>query len=169
MPELQLLDPQPLKRLPGLQTCWIAVASAEHVRIGRSAGFMQVCHGKGAPLRRITPGDWVAYYSPTETFGGRDRLRTFTAIGVVKPGVPYQSDMGGGFRPYRRDVRWISATEAPIQPLLDELSFSAGNKNWGYQLRFGLFEVERRDMRRIARAMGASAIPMDELPVQPAA
>ncbi len=45
---------------------WIAVASAEHVRLGRSQGFMQVCHGKAAPLRRITPGDAVAYYSPTE-------------------------------------------------------------------------------------------------------
>lgn len=31
---------------------WIAVASAEHVRSGRSQGFMQVCHGKAAPLRR---------------------------------------------------------------------------------------------------------------------
>lgn len=43
---------------------WVAVASAEHVRIGRAAGFMQVCHGKAAPLRRIKPGDRVAYYSP---------------------------------------------------------------------------------------------------------
>ena len=29
------------------------------------AGFMQVSHGKAAPLRRIRPGDGVAYYSPT--------------------------------------------------------------------------------------------------------
>jgi hypothetical protein len=29
---------------------WIAVA--EHVRIGRVAGFMQVCHGTCGPLRR---------------------------------------------------------------------------------------------------------------------
>ena len=44
---------------------WIAVASAEHVRRGREGGFMQVCHGKAAPLRRIQPGDGVVYYSPT--------------------------------------------------------------------------------------------------------
>jgi hypothetical protein len=156
MPEFQRLDPRPAKRPPGLQKCWIAVASAEHVRIGRSAGFMQVCHGKGAPLRRITPGDWVAYYSPTETFGGRDRRQAFTAIGVVKPGLPYQSDMGGGFRPFRRDVRWISAGETPIQPLLDGLSFSADSKNWGYQLRFGLFAISDHDIAMIAKAMGAA-------------
>ena len=75
---------------------WIAVASADHVRRGRSGGFMQVCHGKAAPLRRVSPGDGVAYYSPTETFGGKDRLQAFTAIGVVAPGAPYQADMGDG-------------------------------------------------------------------------
>jgi hypothetical protein len=96
---------------------WIAVASAEHVRIGRSNGFMQVCHGKGGPLRRISPGDRVAYYSPTESFGGKDRLQAITAVGVVRPGVPYQADMGDGFRPFRRDVDWHEASEVPIRPL----------------------------------------------------
>ena len=98
---------------------WIAVASAAHVRIGRAQGFMQVCHGKGGPLRRISPGDHVAYYSPTENFGGKDPLQAFTAIGEVKPGAPYQADMGGGFRPFRRDVAWSDAAEVPIRPLLE--------------------------------------------------
>jgi len=59
---------------------WIAVASAEHVQRGRNAGFMQVCHGKVSPLRRVRPDDHVIYYSPTHTFGGRDKLQAFTAI-----------------------------------------------------------------------------------------
>ena len=134
---------------------WIAVASAEHVRIGRGAGFMQVNHGKASPLRRITPGGRVAYYSPTNVFKAKDGLKSFTAIGVVKPGLPYQGDMGGGFTPFRRDVAWIkAATDAPIAPLLERLSFTRGNRNWGYQLRFGLFEVPDDDMRLIAEAMG---------------
>ncbi len=61
---------------------WIAVASAEHVRRGQAGGFMQVCHGKATPLKRIQPGDWVAYYSPTETFKGKDKLQAFTAVGL---------------------------------------------------------------------------------------
>jgi EVE domain-containing protein len=73
---------------------WIAVASAEHVRIGRAQGFMQVCHGKAAPLRRLAPGDRIAYYSPTESFGGKDRLQAFTAIGVVAPGLTLSSRYG---------------------------------------------------------------------------
>jgi len=27
--------------------------------------------------------------------------------------------MGNGFKPYRRDVAWAKANEAPIHPLLD--------------------------------------------------
>ncbi len=134
---------------------WIAVASAEHVRLGRAGGFMQVCHGKAAPLRRIHPGDRVAYYSPSDAFRGKDRLQSFTAIGVVKDGAPYPFDMGGGFVPHRRDVAWLDGREAPIQPLLNALDFSAGVRNWGYQLRFGLFEVSDHDLRLIADAMEA--------------
>ncbi|KAA0681834.1 EVE domain-containing protein [Roseomonas genomospecies 6] len=135
---------------------WIAIASAEHVRRGRAEGFMQVCHGKAAPLRRILPGDRVAYYSPTERFQGKDRLQSFTAVGIVRDGDPYRFDMGGGFVPFRRDVRWLDGRETPIQPLLDRLDFSAGVRNWGYPFRFGLFTVTDRDLDTIAAAMGAT-------------
>jgi hypothetical protein len=134
---------------------WVAVASAEHVRLGRSQGFMQVCHGKAAPLRRIRPGDRVVYYSPSTSFGGKDRLQAFTAMGVVRAGEPYAHDMGGGFVPFRRDVDWFEAAQAPIQPLLDRLEFSAGVRNWGYPLRFGLFAISAADMEVIAAAMDA--------------
>src|SRR5262249_12138430 len=131
---------------------WIAVASAEHVRIGRASGFMQVSHGKAAPLRGIFPGDRIAYYSPSETFGGKDRLQAFTAIGVVKRGEPYQVDMGGGFHPFRRDVLWSEVVETPIRSLLGQLSFTRDKENWGYQLRLGLFEITEEDMRVIRQA-----------------
>lgn len=134
---------------------WVAVASAEHVRRGRTEGFMQVCHGKAAPLQRIMPGDGVVYYSPTVTFGGKDRLQAFTAIGTVRGSTPYRADMGGRFHPFRRDVTWCAATEAPIQPLLDALDFTAGKRNWGYQLRFGLFSISAHDFSLIAQAMRA--------------
>ena len=138
---------------------WLAVASAEHVARGRAGGFMQVCHGKAAPLRRIRPGDGVVYYSPTATFGGGDRLQHLTAIGVVAEGEPYPFDMGGGFVPYRRDVCWRAARPAPIAPLLDRLELSAGRRNWGYQLRFGVLEISGHDLDLIAAAMAAERAP----------
>ncbi len=136
---------------------WIAVASAEHVRVGRKGGFMQVCHGKEAPLRRISPGDMVAYYSPTEVLGRKDGLQSFTAIGRVQERAPYQATMhGGAFHPFRRDVTWFEACEVPIRPLLERLEFTRGKRNWGYQMRFGLFEVCAGDMRLVGEAMKAT-------------
>ena len=135
---------------------WIAVASAEHVRRGRQEGFMQVNHGKSAPLRRIKPGDGIVYYSPSTVLDMKDGLRAFTALGTVREGEPYQGDMGGGFTPFRRDVEWAKASEAPIKPLLDRLEFTAGKSNWGYQLRFGLFSISAGDFALIAEAMGVA-------------
>jgi hypothetical protein len=136
---------------------WIAVASAAHARLGREAsrGYMQVGHGKLAPLKRVAPGDRVAYYSPTVTFGIKDELQSFVSIGQVQPGEPYAFDMGGGFVPFRRDVLYLPAQEAAILPLLDEFEFVENRQRWGYKFRFGLFEVSAHDMRLIARAMQA--------------
>jgi hypothetical protein len=136
---------------------WLAVASAEHVEIGRSAGFMQVCHGKASPLRRVQPGDRVVYYSPNRLYSpshalrGKDRLQAFTAIGTVK-GALYQADMGFGFHPFRRDVAWHDAEPAPLAVLQDKLAFTQG-ENWGYRLRQGLIEITDADMTAIAAAM----------------
>lgn len=134
---------------------WLAVASAEHVRIGRRDGFMQVNHGKAAPLRRIRPGDGIVYYSPSTVLGEKDGLQSFTAAGTVRQGEVYEGVMGGGFTPARRDVDWFDTRETPIKPLLDRLDFTAGKPNWGYQLRFGLFEISEHDFLLIGKAMGA--------------
>ena len=133
---------------------WIAVASAEHARRGR-AGFMQVNHGKKAPLQRIHPGDGVAYYSPTETFRGKDKLQAFVLIGRVRDDELYEGHMAEGFTPWRRNVDYAPSHDAPIAPLLDTLEFTRGKTNWGYQMRFGLFEISEADFRTIAAAMGA--------------
>jgi hypothetical protein len=136
---------------------WIAVACAEHVRRGRAGGFMQVCHGKAAPLRRIRAGDRVAYYAPTETMGGGARLQEFVALGIVADGEPYEAQMGD-FRPYRRDVAWLDVQAAPIAPLLGRLAFTRA-RNWGTALRRGLVAIAADDMALIAAAM-AVALPL---------
>ena len=150
---LEPIGPTPATARSG---CWIAVASADHVARGRAEGFMQVCHGKPAPLHRLRPGDRVVYYSPTRTLGGREPVRAFTALGMVKVGEPYQFDMGGGFVPWRRDVGWSAADSAPITPLLPLMAWTTGQRNWAYPLRFGLFAISRPDLQCIARAMGSA-------------
>lgn len=144
---------------PSAHRNWIAVACAQHARRGCAtpgAGFMQVCHGKAAPLRRVQAGDRVAYYAPTVTMGGTDRLQAFVSIGIAQPGDPYAFDMGGGFVPFRKNVAYVPAQEAPIAPLLDALEFVMEDRpRWGAKFRFGLFAVSDHDMRRIAQAMQA--------------
>lgn len=140
----------------GQRRCWIAVACAEHALRGRDhqpLGFMQVCHGKQAPLKRLRPGDVVVYYAPSQTMGGKDGLQSFVAIGEVQASPSYAFDMGGGFVPFRRDVRYWPAQPARIAPLLDHLRFIENRQRWGYKFRFGLFEIPAADMRLIANAM----------------
>ena len=134
---------------------WIAVASAAHARRGREGGFMQVCHGKLAPIRRVRPGDRVAYYAPTVTMGGKDTCQSFVSIGLVQSGEPYPFDMGGGFVPNRRNIEYVPSQEAPIAPLLDAFEFVENRQRWGYKFRFGLFAISDHDMQLIAQAMGA--------------
>jgi len=139
---------------------WIAVACAQHARRGCAApgaGYMQVCHGKVAPLPRVQAGDRVAYYAPTVTMSGKDRLQAFVSMGIVLPGAPYAFDMGGGFVPFRKDVAYVPAQEAAIAPLLDSFEWVDDRTHWGGKLRFGLFAVSDHDMRLIAQAMGADA------------
>lgn len=139
---------------------WIAVACAEHARRGCATpqqGYMQVCHGKRAPLQRMAPGDRVAYYAPTVTMGGKDTCQRFVSIGLVQPGEPYEFSMGGGFVPFRRDVAYVPAQEASILPLLDAFEFVEDRARWGYKFRFGLFQVVEADMQLIASAMQADA------------
>ena len=116
---------------------------------------MQVCHGKAAPLKRVQAGDRVAYYAPTLTMGGKDRLQCFVSIGIVLPGEPYAFDMGGGFVPFRKDVHYADAQEASILPLLPQFEFVESLQGWGYKFRFGLFDISEHDMRLIAQAMRA--------------
>jgi len=134
---------------------WIGVVSRAHVLIGVEGGFAQVNHGKKAPLLRMRAGDGLAYYSPKTDYPDGEPLQAFTAVGVVRTGDVYQADMGGGFEPFRVDVDWLPCDEAPIRPLLEQLSFIRDPAHWGAAFRFGHLEVPEADFRLIAGAMGA--------------
>lgn len=133
---------------------WIAVASREHVKRGVAGGFGQVCHGKPGPLKQMTADDWIVYYSPTEQFGEKMPCRKFTAIGRVKPREPYQFQMSSDFIPWRRDIAFIAAKEAPIEPLIDSLVFIQNKQRWGFPFRRGCFSISLSDFQLIASSMG---------------
>src|SRR6188768_1931018 len=96
-------------------TCWIGVAAASHVRVGREQGFVMFAHGKHSAVKQLSPGDAFAYYSPTETLGGKDAVRRFTGIGVIAEGEPEPSPiMGAGVEAWMRRAQYFDAQEADI-------------------------------------------------------
>lgn len=136
---------------------WIGVASREHVQGGIEGGFAQVCHGKAGPLKFMTEGDWIIYYSPTVYFGKTDPCRSFTAIGKVMKGEPYIFAMSENFTPWRRNVQFLPSKDVPIETLLEKLTFIKDKKRWGFPFRRGCFEIPQDDFQVIAKAMGISA------------
>ena len=134
---------------------WIGVASSNHVDKGVQGGFAQLGHGKLVPIRRLSPGDWIAYYSPRTALNDGEPARAFTAIGRVKADDVYQVEQAPSFTPYRRNVAFHkSARPAAIAPLLETLCFTCGKgRHWGMAFRRSLLEVSGDDFAKIARAM----------------
>ena len=132
---------------------WVIVASKNHVRHGVQAGVAQANHGKAAPLKRMSVGDRILYYSPKVEFGGDEQCQSFTAIGTVSGDKIYSFDMGDGFIPYRRDVEYQDCAEVPIQLLLPALTFIENKSRWGYIFRFGFFEIPQVDFDLISAQM----------------
>lgn len=138
-----------------MQNHWIGVVSRSHVQLGVAGSFIQLNHGKKAPLQRLRAGDRLIMYSPRSAFPGGEVLQAFTAIGTVLTGAVYQVTMAEDFHPYRVDVRFAPCREAPIKPLIEHLTFIKSKTHWGAAFRFGYLKVPGEDFARIAAAMAA--------------
>jgi hypothetical protein len=90
---------------------FIVVVSKDHLARGVEGGFMQANHGKEAPLKKLSRGDWVVFYSPKKAYGGKESLQAFTAIGQVRNEKIYQQKMSEDFIPFRRDVDFYKCEE----------------------------------------------------------
>ena len=132
---------------------WIAVVSKDHTQRGVAGGFMQVCHGKEGPLKRMKPGDWVIVYSPKESMSGDIKCQAFTAVGQVTDENVYPFQMSSDFIPFRRNVKFYECEQIPILPLIDQLEFITNKSKWGFQFRFGFFEIVEHDFNLIITKM----------------
>jgi hypothetical protein len=134
---------------------WLGVVCRDHVRRGAGLGIAQLGHGKRSGLARLSPGDWLVYYSPRTSLRGGDALQAFTAVGEVADDEIWQADEGA-FQPWRRRVRYLAdAVEAPVAGFRGGLDLTS-EPNWGYQLRRGLVELTPSDFARIRSAMVGS-------------
>jgi len=132
---------------------WIVVASKDHIAHGIEGGFMQANHGKEGPLTRMSADDGLIVYSPKQTYAGKEVLQAFTAIGQVADDQIYQHKMTEDFIPYRRNINYHQCKETPIIPLIRGLNFISNKASWGYQFRFGFFEIPEEDFKLIYSKM----------------
>ena len=132
---------------------WIGVVSREHVQRGVAGGFIQLNHGKKAPVQKLRAGDRIALYSPRTAYPDGVPLQCFTAIGVVVSGEVYQVEMAPDFQPWRIDIDFAACRETPIQPLIERLSFIRSKTHWGATFRFGYLKVPADDFALIASSM----------------
>lgn len=132
---------------------WVATISKEHTKRGVNGNFIQVCHGKQTPLKRMKKGDYLLVYSSKITMEGSEKCQAFTAVGQVKDDAVYQFEMNENFKPFRRSVEFLDCEEAPIVPLINDLEFIPNKKSWGYPFRFGFFEIKENDFNLITSKM----------------
>ncbi|KFF07616.1 EVE domain-containing protein [Chryseobacterium luteum] len=132
---------------------WIATVSKEHTLRGVAGGFMQVCQGKQAPLKRMKKGDYLIVYSSKITMEGNEKCQAFTAIGQVIDDHVYQYEMTDNFKPYRRNIKFMESVESSIIPLINDLEFIPDKKSWGYPFRYGFFEIKENDFNLIISKM----------------
>lgn len=135
---------------------WVNTVSRDHVQAAVAGGFTQADHGKNTRLRRLNKGDLLVFYSPKTQFKDGEPLQAFTALGEVTDTEPYQAEVTGDFSPWRRKLTFKQSNEAPVRPLLGDLSFIKDKEKWGFPFRRGLFEIDQRDFKLIARAMGVT-------------
>lgn len=135
---------------------WINTVSRDNVLKGIEGSFTQANHGRPAGLRQVGRGDYIAFYSPRTELTGGEPLQSFTAIAVVTDEQAYREPVSTDFQPWRRRVDYLPATDAPIRPLIDELTFIRNKTSWGFTFRRGFFEINASDFATIARAMNAT-------------
>jgi len=138
---------------PNQQTYWVSTISRDHVRLSVEGGFTQAGHGKASGLKRLKADDWLVYYSPKTSLRDGEPLQAFTAIGRVFDEDLYQVEQAPGFTPWRRNIEFVRGIEAPIRPLIDQLSFIKNKRRWGYMFRVGLFKIPQADFAVISQAM----------------
>lgn len=132
---------------------FVACVSKDHVVAGVLGEYLQ--SKDAAPLKRMDRGDLVVFYSEGTLFRAGERLQAFTAIGRVADGAPHQVTVTPVFKPWRCRMEFIGAEEAPIAPIVEQLSFVSDKTTLAMPAKRGLFEVSVDDFMIVANAMKA--------------
>jgi len=94
-------------------------------------------------------GDRILYCSPKLAFGRDEPLPAFTALGEVADDEIVQVEMSPGFKPSRRNVKYLKSSGVKIGPLINDLQFIRNKKSWGAAiLRLPVGSYRTQEMMR---------------------
>lgn len=132
---------------------WIAAISKEHAQLAIKGSFIQVCHGKEAPLKKMKKDDYIIIYSSKITMRKNEKCQMFTALGKVSDDHVYSFEMTEQFKPFRRNIEFLKSNEISILSMIENLEFIPDKKYWGYSFRYGFFEISENDFNFITSKM----------------
>jgi predicted RNA-binding protein len=132
---------------------WIATISKEHAQLAIKGSFIQVCHGKEAPLKRMKKDDYILIYSSKIKMMENEKYQMFTALGKVSDDRVYPFQMTEQFKPFRRNIEFLKCNEVSILSMIENLEFITDKKHWGYPFRYGFFEINENDFNFITSKM----------------
>lgn len=135
---------------------WLAIISLEHANIAASSGFLQVCHGKEAPLRRTSSGDEFFIYSPRSGMGSGKSVMAITYRGTFNDDRVYQVEQAPGFTPFRKEVTFDQAFRSVPIRSINGMELTT-NPSWGLIIRRGFIELSAADGIRINNRPGVIA------------
>ncbi|MEV0223939.1 EVE domain-containing protein [Streptomyces sp. NPDC050704] len=139
------------------ERAWLVVVSAEHAGHAVEQQMIQINDGRRGNLTRLSRGDGIVLYSPTDRFRDKKPLRAFTALGLIADEQPYQAEpmnMGprGVIAPWRRRIDYLDAHPLALSSVTDDLHLTQ-DRNWGYRMRFGLAPLPPEDFVHLHAAM----------------
>ncbi|MEG0286308.1 MAG: EVE domain-containing protein [Vagococcus sp.] len=133
---------------------WIGVVSLNHINKGIESSFIQLCHGKESPLKRMSEDDVIIIYSPKIDLYSKDKYQCFSAIGRLVDNKITQVEMASDFHPFRRNVDFIENIKpVSIHGIKDSLEFIEDQRYYGAKFRYGHFEISKEDAMRIWKKM----------------
>lgn len=136
---------------------YINVASKNHCLKGIEGGFIQSCHGKLWPLKKLQPEDKFILYASKIIFGEKASCQEFIAVGSITKDPSYETIINIKNQDqifYRKDVIFEKNLEATsILLLIENLDFIVNKKNWSYKFLFGFFEISEKDFNLIYNNM----------------
>ena len=136
-----------------MRKCWVLVATKKQVGDCMTGSFVETDSGKSNPLRRMQAGDGIIYYSPKLIKGNTTPYQRFSAIGYVTGETIYRHNNGTDYHPHRREVKFLTAQDTPITPLINRLEFIKDKTRWGNIFKFPILRISVMDFKLIATLM----------------